>query len=665
MTGVPVRSFRGSGPWALVVAALVGQSALAAQLVRGPYLQRATPTEVTVVFRTDVAAVGRVRFGAVPGPLTGSVADLMSGTEHVLRLTGLQAGTRYAYAVDLDGLSALEGEELRFRTYPLPGTDEAFRMFVWGDSGSADANQMAVADRLATQLGGAALSLILGDIVYPDGEPWEYDRRYFTPYAPLLRRHVIWPTVGNHDVIYDPSGGPYRDAFVLPTNNPASSELYYSFDYGPAHFVCLDTHVNAFTPGAPQLVWAAQDLAASTAKWKFAYFHVPPYTGGTHNDNAAVQAGIVPVLEDAGVDVVFTGHSHVYERTYLLRQGAIVQNDPLTYVKTSPTDGTLYVVSGTAGQTGGLGRSGHPLMAYQRGNTLGSAVIDVQGDSLHGYFLLPDGGARDLFRLTKGPDVTAPKVLEARALSPTEVLVAFDEPVAAGAAVGGAEHLPSYSIAPAVSVTAAVLFGDLRTVQLTTAPHAPGPYTVTVSNVKDRAAVGNAVVPTGARYVVLGADAGLVDAGADAGSNVDAGSADAGASDAGFDDAGLDAGGADAGVVDAGVVDGGATDAGVPDAGATDGGVADAGLDAGTPDAGGPDASVDGGLADAGSSDAGPLTDAGPVDAGLTDAGGDRSDAGLDAGAGQSFQGGGCGCAAVEPGWLLGLLALARRRRRS
>lgn len=496
-------------PLALVVL-LAASAASAASLTRGPYLQLAGPTGITVVFRTDAPAVGRVRYGTSPQALTASVVDTAAGTQHVLKLQGLTPSTRYFYAVDLDGAPVATGDSLRFRTYPTPGTEEAFRLFAWGDSGTGNAAQLAVADRMAAQVGDAALSLILGDIIYDAGEAQNYDPRYFSPYAPLLRRMVVWPTIGNHDVGLDPTGGPYLDAFYLPTNNGLGTELYYSFDYGNAHFVCLDTHVSGHGPGSMQLQWAAADLAASSAKWKFVYFHVPPYSGGTHSDNAGVRDNILPVLEAAGVDVVFSGHSHVYERTWLLKNNAVVQNDASRYTKPTPGTGTLYVVSGTAGQSGALSNPTHPLMAFQVGNVLGTSVIDVTGDTLHGYFLEASGNVRDLFEVSKAADTRPPRVLGLSVTSPTELVVSFDEPVAGGALAGGAERVSSYTISPPISVVGATLGADQRTVTLSTQAHAPGAYTLTVRDVQDRASPPNAMQPSPALPYAISAPVELV-----------------------------------------------------------------------------------------------------------------------------------------------------------
>lgn len=477
----------------LVFSALfIATSAFAGpELTRGPYLQLAGPTEITIVFRTATVSMAEVRFGNTGQALGGRVTEMLPTTEHVMHLTGLTPLTSYEYEVIVDGVPLAGRDPFRFKTYPPVGTASPFRFFAWGDSGTGTNSQLQVSERLARDADEATFSLILGDIIYYIGEPELYDARFFGPYAPLLRRMVVWPTIGNHDVGLDPLGGPYLDAYYLPHNNPANTELYYSFDYGDAHFVCLDTHVSGHQPGAPQLLWAAADLAASTAKWKFVYFHVPPYTGGTHADDPFIRDNILPVLEAAGVDVVFSGHSHVYERTYLLSGNTITQSDRSNYVRDVPDAGTLYVVSGTAGQSGGLSRPQHPLMAFQAGNVIGASVIDVNGDDLRGYFLTDDGTAIDLFHLSKGVDSTPPHIVTVRNITPTQLEVVFDEPLFAGNGPGGAERLGAFDLQPFVRLFAARLQSDGRTVVLDTGALEPGAYQVGALGIGDRSGNGN------------------------------------------------------------------------------------------------------------------------------------------------------------------------------
>ncbi|MEW6434960.1 MAG: hypothetical protein AB1730_25955 [Myxococcota bacterium] len=127
-----------------VVVLLAASAASAASLTRGPYLQLAGPTGITIAFRTDAPAVARVRHRTAPRALTASVVDAAPGTQHVLELQGLTPATRDFYAADLDGVTVAMGGSLRFRSYPTPGTDEAFRLLAWCDSSTGNAAQLAV-----------------------------------------------------------------------------------------------------------------------------------------------------------------------------------------------------------------------------------------------------------------------------------------------------------------------------------------------------------------------------------------------------------------------------------------------------------------------------------------------------------------------------------------
>jgi acid phosphatase type 7 len=119
---------------------------------------------------------------------------------------------------------------------------------------------------------------------------------------------------------------------VLPRNGQAGgvasgTEAYYAFDYANVHFIVLDSMDSSRAPGDPMLTWLHDDLAATGQEWVIAIWHHPPYSKGSHNsDNAADSGGrmidmretVLPILEAGGVDVVLTGHSHNYERSYLL-----------------------------------------------------------------------------------------------------------------------------------------------------------------------------------------------------------------------------------------------------------------------------------------------------------------------------------------------------------
>jgi hypothetical protein len=476
---------------------------------------------MTVVWHTDVPTDTVVRYGVAPGPLTETVKLATPTNIHVAAVTGLKTSTRYAYSVGSTAQTLGSGADLTFRTDPPGGQPRPFRFFAWGDSGDQSSAQREVARRMDEQALRPDFALILGDIIYPGGEPWNYDSRFFQPYSGLLRNTVIWPTLGNHDASFF-NGQPYFDNFYLPRNNPAKVENYYSFDYAHAHFACLDSQNELKAPAA-MVAWLDRDLAASKATFKFVYFHHPPYSGGTHADNGTVQQQFLPTFEKHGVDMVLCGHSHVYERSYLLKGGAVLQKDPASYQKINTPDGTLYVVSGAGGKMGALSNPSHRLMAIQKGNVAGNTVVDVDGKTLHGFYVLRDGSAIDLFALTKDGDRDPPRIAAFSAGPPaTRLSLVFSEPVLAGGAAFGAERTASYAISPSVAVQSAKLASDGRTLTLTTAAHPDGTYALTVSQVQDRAAPGNTMVAQTVGYSFGSAVAS--DAGA---STSDAGRADA------------------------------------------------------------------------------------------------------------------------------------------
>ena len=111
--------------------------------------------------------------------------------------------------------------------------------------------------------------------------------------------------IGNHEA----SGVLFTEHFPYPF----TADRYWSFDYGPAHFACVDQYVD-YTPGSAQLTWLENDLATSEKEWKFIYLHEPGWSAGGHANNAAVQLYIQPLCREYGVSIVFAGHNHYYAR---------------------------------------------------------------------------------------------------------------------------------------------------------------------------------------------------------------------------------------------------------------------------------------------------------------------------------------------------------------
>jgi hypothetical protein len=329
-----------------------------------------------------------------------------------------------------------DGEHF-FTTPPSAGTDKETRVWVIGDSGTANANAAAVRDAYKNFTGvrGTDVWLMLGDNAYSDGRDFEYQAAVFDMYPQLLRQVPLWSALGNHDaidVVYNPPGA-YPQIFSFPTAGESGgvgsgTENYYSFDYGNIHFITLDSSIDANrAAGSPMWSWLAADLAANTRGWTIALWHHPTYSKGSHDSDIEIppqqmRENALPLLEAGGVDLLLTGHSHSYERSYLVN-GHYGPSSMLTpamildggdgnefgdgaYIKPgaagTPDEGAVYAVVGSSGRAGGSGSMNHPVM-YTSQLTLGSMVLDVSGNRLDAVFINNTGAVMDEFTIIKDP----------------------------------------------------------------------------------------------------------------------------------------------------------------------------------------------------------------------------------------------------------------------
>lgn len=308
------------------------------------------------------------------------------------------------------------------------------RVWVLGDSGTREHAQAAVRDAFECFSAGQPpdVWLMLGDNAYRKGTETEYQKAVFDFYPDLLSRLVLWPTLGNHDARSADAvtqTGVYFDLFNLPSHGQcggvaSGTEAYYAFNHANLHFICLDSEGSDRSPDGPMLTWLKQDLAQNQQPWTVAFWHQPPYTKGSHDSDHGLQMQemrehALPILEAAGVDLVLGGHSHTYERSYLL-DGHYGKSDSFSetmiknrsdgrpdgagpYVKLAgdqPHGGTVYIVAGSSGHASRLAAKPHPAMCVSL-NVAGSLVLDVEGPQLGAKFLDEAGQIRDQFVILK------------------------------------------------------------------------------------------------------------------------------------------------------------------------------------------------------------------------------------------------------------------------
>jgi hypothetical protein len=364
---------------------LLSVAAGTATLLRPPYIQNLKPTEVTIVWTTVADGASEVDYGIGNTNLVASATSTFVTTPatapynqyfvHEATLNGLTPDTIYQYKIFTNGADLTPGGLVTFRS-GKPATSSTFRFAVIGDSGDGSTNQKDVATRLLQVQ--PDLVVHTGDMVYSEMNYNLVETRYFNVYKDLLKSVWLAPTMGNHDVQYN-NGKSFTDVFVNPPNATYApeKELYYSFDYGNAHYLVLDNYFSMTTVGSQQYNWLKNDLASSNQFWKFVFFHVPAYASDSNQrpkDNSAIVQNLVPLFEQYNVDIVFSGHWHDYERMYPLKSGRVSSVD---------AGGVVYMVTGGGGAglisigTGTL----NPRTAAKY-KKFHFTMIDVQGCSL-------------------------------------------------------------------------------------------------------------------------------------------------------------------------------------------------------------------------------------------------------------------------------------------
>lgn len=363
---------------------------------RAPYLQMISASGVTLRWQSVTAYRGAVSYGLAADKLDKVQREPESREGHEIRLSDLKPATRYYYAVGPDGReSGASGrEDDWFMTAPPPGSGQAVRFLVLGDPGLAIPGQAKVRDAALHWLAQnsrpnqARMDLLLttGDNAYRSGKNEEFQYQFFEPFKNILRNIPVWPVYGNHDA----RRWSFFEIFSFPTRAESGgvasgTEHYYSFDYGKVHFVILDSQDASRSRKGDMANWLRRDLTANQLPWVISLFHHPPYSKGSHNSDSSydsrgrmidMRENILPILEQAGVDLVLTGHSHMYERSYLvdchygtsdlLKPEMILSRNKQHYQKRSRGkgvhEGTVYAVVGSTARAD-YGPINHPVMA--------------------------------------------------------------------------------------------------------------------------------------------------------------------------------------------------------------------------------------------------------------------------------------------------------------
>jgi len=327
--------------------------------VRQPYLQRVAGSSAWVVWATRESFKAEVRYWANNDQpqIVSATARQFKQTDtgmafdyfqYEAQVANLLPSTVYNYDIFMNGADATPGVVDRLTSAPATQT-ATVKFIAFGDSGQLLPGQFQIANLIVNE--SFDLALHAGDIAYEDGTYQQFHDTFFNVYNGWLRSRPVYPSIGNHDD-RTLSALPYRELFVLPENGanatfPDHKERYYSFDYGPIHFVALDSELAFLDPARRQVQvnWLSADLAATTQPWRIVFFHRPLYSSGFHGSDAQLQQAFGPIFEQRGVQLVINGHDHDYERLVPWRETG---PQAVTYVVTGGGGGELRAVGQSA-----------------------------------------------------------------------------------------------------------------------------------------------------------------------------------------------------------------------------------------------------------------------------------------------------------------------------
>jgi len=359
------------------------------------------------------------------------------GVVHKVRVSGLTSDSDYVYMVGSHdtGWSDLR----RIKTAPILGRDAQFTFTIFGDQGANDISQGIIRNVKERR---PALHLLVGDTCHANGNSTIW-LRWLNMTDPLSSETVYMPVIGNHE--YEPGGFGknkpvvFCSIFALPGNG-----RWYSFNWGNTHFLTLDLGPNAdYTSPIPdeEIEWLLDDLKRvehdERIVWRIVLVHFPLYVyeGGLHGSDVVHRKVLEPIFQKYKVDMVFSGHEHVYSRSYPVYESRVYPGATdvgevrsilqryegnvtsllanwLTGLDTKDVflnpEAPLYVVTGGGGQGSGNKPTSIPPWVARWVNYYHYPVVQVLGDTI--YITVYDrfGVIVDRFLIWK-PSVSATK----------------------------------------------------------------------------------------------------------------------------------------------------------------------------------------------------------------------------------------------------------------
>lgn len=309
-------------------------------------------------------------------PETGDTTAVYS-----VKLTDLKPGTRYFYRI---GNGKAWNAVHSFQTAGAAVTQ--FKFLIFGDSQSDSYDTWRTTLHQAYKVHPDAVFFTnTGDLVNVGNDFSEW-KKWFAASQGIVDTIPAMPLTGNHEM-YTPQWkvntppALFTAQFQLPPNGPDTlKEQVYSFDYGNVHFVMLDSQEREeqlFIPDmlVKQQEWLEKDLSLTDKPWKVIFLHRPPYHSRSAMSNDKIREAFVPILDKYHADVVFSGHEHVYARTYPLYADTIASRT---------VQGTVYITTGRSGTKAhdrGEANLWHEIL-YNPADQPNYLSVQVSGDTM-------------------------------------------------------------------------------------------------------------------------------------------------------------------------------------------------------------------------------------------------------------------------------------------
>jgi hypothetical protein len=367
---------------AIALLAPAATASAAPRAAKGPYVTAVTDRDATIRFELDTAAPAAVDLTATDAPDAGPGKALHAesrepSTLHEVHLSGLHAATRYAYAVRAGGAAVADG---RFVTAPSADSGAPLTFLVYGDERTDDTSHASVVRAMLQTPSDFLVNT--GDMVPSGGNAPEW-QTFFDIERPLLHDRPILVSIGNHELLDDAAATNFARYFGFEDGS-GPPRPYGTARMGSARFFFLNG-LDDWANG-PERRWLERALTDADGEagvvWRFAVVHEGPWSAGPHGANRGMVDARVPELLAAHkVDLVFSGHDHIYERG----DAGILK----------------YVISGGGGAP--LYRDIHPVASTRKVEATHHYVaIGTRGDALSLVAYRADGSVLDRCGFAKG-----------------------------------------------------------------------------------------------------------------------------------------------------------------------------------------------------------------------------------------------------------------------